>query len=476
MKLLLAVDDVHCAVPCGCQSQLLGQIMHWLSVQILLICIISSYSQPDKQKSNNEGEFHVDQSQWVDPGDMMKYDFASGMTEERGTQTTSHCSCPPNQQFDTPDVDCSKAKDKLSVCKKELALMSKIISRSDGNPKTDAFFRRLSIILINKLSEVQSVISSQDRMAIEFDIDHKFVDRVTKLQLKGVDDATPVASIVDDISDILIPLIRKSRVREQETFWYRHFDHVVAVAAAVCVMILVYLLLQRKMFVVMTISFVISVLWEWRRLYEEEIIRREVTLMSGPAQCRQSWGKFLLNGLASLFLAESSALSSDPCHKYYSSVGVKTILKCNPMLAVQNVIGMFFGGSFALMASYLGEATRNYFTHIPFIWYPFVGAAILVLLIFAMTFSFGYDVRVPFMSLKRSQRSDSEIFRIPAVPKRKQLREPATAAAADASLQINSMSTKKSKQNPPPVKLYLSSDHFPVVRRTQSLNQLHKNW
>lgn len=378
--------------------------MHCLSVHTLFVLSVLSEAVPAEPQTE-DSEFHVDQSRWVDPGDMGKFDFSapSLLTRDAASQTTEQCSCPTDQKFLAPDVDCSKTKEKLATCKKDLAILSKILTKSDGNPKTDAFFRRLSIILTNKLAELYEELTARNDLSIHFVINQKFVDRVRDLQRKGVNETTPVASIVDEVSDILIPLIQKAYLREEDSFWVRNFDHLVVAGGAVIFLILFLLLLQRKVFVVMTISFVISVLWEWRRLYEEEMIKKEVSLMSGPAECGQSWGKFLLNGLSSIFFASSS---SDPCHKYYSSIGVKTILKCNPMLAVQNVAGILSGGSFALLASYSGQATKNFFSHIPFMWYPFVGAAVLLLLIFAMTFSFGYDVRVPFLSLQRNQTPD----------------------------------------------------------------------
>ena len=440
-----------------------------LSIHTVLFFSICACSEPATDNSADEGEFYVDQSKWVDPGDMAKFDFSSAsMTAESGTQTTEQCSCPANQLFDAPDVDCMKTKEKLAACKKDLSVLSKILNKSDGNPKTDAFFRRLAIILTNKLAEMNAAISSPDHLSIQFNINQKFVDRVGHLQRKHVNETTPVASIVDEVSDILIPLIQKSYLREQESFWVRHFDHFVVGGASVSLFILVYLLLQRKIFVVMTMSFVISVLWEWRRLYEEEIIRKEVTLMSGPAECGQSWGTFLMNGLSSLFVMQAD--SSDPCHKYYSSVGVKTILKCNPMLAVQNVVGMLFGGSFALLASYFGKATKNYFSHIPLLWSPFVGSAVLVLLIFAMTFSFGYDVRVPFLSLQRNRRT-ARLHWNP--PLNEDARRPAVNAAHAAPIGDVPANVRMAAATVSLREGGRSRDvhKSPAARRTQSLNQ-----
>lgn len=440
-------------------------MMQWFSVHTFILLFIFACPQPEADKSAEEKEFYVDQSQWEDPGDMAKFDLSRVvMTEERGTQTTAQCSCPSDQQFDAPDVDCIKTKEKLALCKKDLSVLSRILKSSDGNPKTDAFFRRLSIILMNKLAEIHTEISSRTDISIQFNINKKFVERVSHLQRKGVNETTPVAFIVDDVSDILIPLIQKSYLREQESFWVRHFDHAVVAGATTSILILVYLLLQRKVFVVMTILFIISVLWEWRRLYEEEIVRREVRIMSGPVECSEPWHKFLLNGVLSLFLVRAD--SSDPCYNHYSSIGVKTILKCNPMLAVQRVLGMLFGGTFALLASYAGEATTNYFSHIPLFWSPFVGPAVLVLLIFAMTLSFGYDVRVPFLSLQRSQRADRLQWdplrdgRLPAV----NATNAAEIAAVSSSARVATLRTSSGGESCRRRPVHKS----PAVRRTQS--------
>lgn len=378
-------------------SAIMNLVLLILSLCCLPVCI--SGVEPDKEES----DFYQDKSQWIDPGDMLKFESNSVvMTEERGTQTTNQCSCDSSQRFDSPEVDCRKTKQKLATCTKDLSVMTKLLQRTDGNPKTDAFFRRLSIILMNKLSEMQEYMPLTPGVAIQFDLNHKFVQKVSRLIERGVNESTPVASIVDEVSDVVIPLIQKSFVRDRESFWVQYVDHLAIAAAATIVLIFLYLLLQKKIYAVTMTSFLISVLWEWRRLYEEQVVHKELAVMKGPANCGTQWYKYLTSGLLQVF--SFSADSSDPCHKYYSSVGVKTILKCNPLLAVQNVLGMIFGRSLALIAEYAGEATQKYFSHIPWVWTPVVGAAVVFVMVFAMTFSFGYDVRSPFISLTRNSR------------------------------------------------------------------------
>lgn len=376
--------------------------MNCILLILFLSCLwirVESVPEPDR----DESDFYEDKSQWIDPGDMLKFESSSVvMTEERGTQTTDQCSCDSSQRFDSPEVDCKKTKQKLATCTKDLSALTKLMQRTDGNPKTDAFFRRLSIILTNKLTEMQDHMPLTPAVAIQFDLNHKFVQKVSRLIERGVNESTPVALIVDEVSDVVIPLLQKSFVRDRESFWVQYVEHLAIAAASVIVLIFLYLLLQKKVYAVTMTSFLISVLWEWRRLYEEETVRKELTVMKGPANCGTQWHKYLTSGLLQVF--SFSADSSDPCHKYYSSVGVKTILKCNPLLAVQNVLGMIFGRSFAVLAEYAGEATQKYFSYIPWVWTPVVGAAVVVVMVFAMTFSFGYDVRSPFISLTRNSR------------------------------------------------------------------------
>ena len=386
-------------------------MMNRVTIIIIIVIFSNTCAQTVPPDIVDEsGDFYIDQSKWVDPGDMLNFDFSSvAQKEERSTQTTSQCECPVDQKFDAPDVDCSKTKEKLKQCKKDLTNMSRILRHSEGNPKTDAFFKRLVVVLSNKIRDLRLDNSLSPQFTLEFDLSQKFVDRTDQLLSKDLSDQTPVSLIVDDVSDILIPMIQKAYPREQLSFWVRNFDLFVMSIGTVILMLIIRLLLQRRYSVILSLLLLVSVAWEWRRLYEEEVIKKEVTMIKGMSSCN-SPGLFssFLAGIKSLVVFDP-AKPSDPCHEYYASLGVTTILRVNPILAFTNVFGMIFGGSFAILSDYAGKSTSNFFYHVPILLTPLVGIAVTLILVIIVTFSFGYDVRSPFLSLTRNRVNDSTL-------------------------------------------------------------------
>jgi len=377
------------------------QTIGWMLVILLVMTLGLCHSNDD---AKDPLSVKIDRSKYVDPGDMINFDYNKYVRQleeerEREEAIKNIPKCKDSRGITREDYDAVKKE--LLDYKSRVKEMQDIIDNKEGSPRVDAFFKRLANVLSNRgiVLQEEVALTSGKSIQLQFALSDKIMERLRDLTSISLEDKPP-AKYVDQVSDILIPLINKSYVTPRESFWIRHFDSVAVFAIVLFLLLISLMIIQHKFKTVLVFLLFLSTVWEWKRLYEEEVAKDRNRDTTGNKVCAQSsykdWVQSLIYGTASLIGYTAKAESTlDQCNTYYSD---KTILRVNPGLAISNVIGYFIGETFSNLASYAGKGYQNFFYHIPLFWTPVILALLFGLIFILLVFKYGYGIRTPLFS------------------------------------------------------------------------------
>ena len=358
----------------------------------------------------------IDRSKYVDPGDLGSFDYnryLNKIEEDLKAEVNPTQSCKESGDIISRE-EYTRLREELTSVKQELQSYKDMMDKTQVcSLRVNSFFQRLAKVLANRGLRLKDEISLSS--ILKYHVSRKTIDRLQELKvLLDRDPNTPTSKYVDQVSDILIPLINKSYVEPEDSFWIRHFDSVTAVSLILVSLLVTYLVVLHRFKTVLAMVFLVSVVWEWKKLYEEEVSRQLSSTKLQSCQAKSSmesvnaYVKSFWTGIQSLVMITAHADSGDNrCHDYYSSLGVKTILKVNPSMAVSNVLGSTFGNTLSILSKYSGQGFQNFFAHVPLLWTPIVLPLLVVVLVVVLVFLCGYDIRTPLLSLRRSTHGPS---------------------------------------------------------------------
>lgn len=357
----------------------------------------------DPKRDPNDDPLKIDRSNYIDPGDMFNFEYGQ-ILRQREEELKNILTQPSKCDSSIEDKDAeelNRTKEQLLECQDELKSLKEALDNKEDYPRLQAFFGRLVKVILKKHSIIKGRLDGNNDPVLQFVITPKFLDSLEKLS-DIYETRKSSSKCVEDVLGILEMLLNKSYVDERESFWIRHFDTIVGIFLAVAAIVACHVvLIQRRVFPVIFLVFIISCIWEWKRLYEEEVRQRQQRVIQGPPEgCSSAWYTLFLRGFQSLFIAHADG--GDPCTSYYSTFGESILLNVNPASAIANVISLIVGGFFSSMSDHMGKGIMKFFSHIPLFWYPFAAVLFVVLTTVLLVFLCGYNIRTPLFSLTRS--------------------------------------------------------------------------
>jgi len=147
------------------------------------------------------------------------------------------------------------------------------------------------------------------------------------------------------------------------------------------------------MFILVCVSFIASIPWEWMRLYKEALARKVATKMTAPSDCFQEKMSYL--SLVKYWLQDTFSFSDNECIKYYNAEIVDPIYEVTPGQAVAAAASRILFHPMLVLSEHVGKCFKLIFSEVPVQWQPFVFIAIFLLVLLFL----GIEISGPLMQI-----------------------------------------------------------------------------
>ncbi|KAL3889950.1 hypothetical protein ACJMK2_002265 [Sinanodonta woodiana] len=147
---------------------------------------------------------------------------------------------------------------------------------------------------------------------------------------------------------------------------------------------------------VIGVSMLMSVPWEFVRLYKMKVAEKVTVVQSGiPPGCipeQMTFQQMLHSWLHWLF-----SWDTDPCEKYHRSLLVDPLWEIPPLLVVTTAFVHCILHPIELLFSGMGRAFRLFFKEIPAQWQPIMLVVLMIFLLLFLVMLFDYGIHFPFL-------------------------------------------------------------------------------
>eukprot|EP00111_Clytia_hemisphaerica_P020834 TCONS_00061441-protein len=160
------------------------------------------------------------------------------------------------------------------------------------------------------------------------------------------------------------------------------------------------------------VVFVISVCWEYYRMYKMALAKKTASTMQLPKPPEQCLPVEKISELDALLIwfKDRFTLADDECVKYHENLLVDPFWEVSPMMAISVCLARFFLEPLKLCASAFGESFRLLFKEIPIQWQPFVFITLVLLTSLVILTHAGLEIWTPLIRLGfRPRKNDNTL-------------------------------------------------------------------
>ncbi|EDO45108.1 predicted protein [Nematostella vectensis] len=168
---------------------------------------------------------------------------------------------------------------------------------------------------------------------------------------------------------------------------------------------------QQFLYLMVTF-FMLSIPWEWFRLYKVAFVTKQVELMKKmPKHCKPDHELGVFESI-SIWWQGSFTFSDDTCTKYQEALLVDPLWEVTPSMAVSVTITRFFIKPLEYVAEAFGKSFRALFKEVPVQWQPFMFILVALLLVLILLFITGVHINFPFLQIGVGRGPEGNIGRL----------------------------------------------------------------
>ena len=165
------------------------------------------------------------------------------------------------------------------------------------------------------------------------------------------------------------------------------------------------------------ISFILSIPWEWYRMYCVAFAKKQSELMMTdfPAECKPSKEISMLTSI-SIFFADKltwNGNANEVCGKYHENLLVDAIWEVSPLHAISVCISRFFFEPMKIFSKTIGVCFRLFFSEIPLQWQPFLFIAAVFLTALVIFAASGLRIETPLLKISTNNRREIQYIQHP---------------------------------------------------------------
>ncbi|KAK3747284.1 hypothetical protein QZH41_016852 [Actinostola sp. cb2023] len=353
---------------------------------LLLLVLLLSFAAISCQEDEETTAESMSTSNWVDPHNMVD-------DNPRYPK--------PNSKSSRDSITSAFAniQDELRDCKQRL---QSYIYSTQGPikevPSCDTpYLKQIVRVLLGATSNVnpytEVVLNAENREILRVFLDDK--------------------ANIHDVTAILIDNITNKTLADslKESYWNTIAEHFnggnIILIVTIMLMILTVVVFEmrtrmtarQQFFTLLVVSFVISLPWEWVRMYKKEFAAKQSLMMKNiEKHCRTDHELGFSESL-SLWWKSSFTFGDTSCSKYQEALLVDPIFEVAPSMAVSVTITRFIVQPFEHIADATGRSFRVLFQHLPIQWQPVMFLACLVVVILCLILISGIRISTPLFQI-----------------------------------------------------------------------------
>ncbi|XP_030068377.1 uncharacterized protein LOC115476245 [Microcaecilia unicolor] len=121
----------------------------------------------------------------------------------------------------------------------------------------------------------------------------------------------------------------------------------------------------------LALCMILTVPWEWVRLYQIEVAKKMAVLSEGFAKnCNSENPSFW--EMVRICLSWHFAWANDSCEVYYRALMVNPFWEVTPLMAISSAVSRIIVHPLELLSQEMGKSLRNVMKEVPSQWQPFV--------------------------------------------------------------------------------------------------------
>ncbi|XP_065657315.1 chloride channel CLIC-like protein 1 isoform X2 [Hydra vulgaris] len=168
---------------------------------------------------------------------------------------------------------------------------------------------------------------------------------------------------------------------------------------------------RRNIILIIFFCFVLSIPWEWYRMYKSALSKKTATSLKDiPHECTPN--KITAWNNIRLWFKGLISTTPDQCAMYYESILVDPIWEVSPLMAASTSLSRFCGEPLKHLAATSGECFKLFFNEIPMQWQPIVFTASFILLIVLIFSLSGFEISTPLLRIGSKNTDVSKIKQI----------------------------------------------------------------
>lgn len=143
-------------------------------------------------------------------------------------------------------------------------------------------------------------------------------------------------------------------------------------------------------------AFLISIPWEYVRLFQIEVAKRMAVMEKGvPKECYPD--KMTISQSIRYWLLMQLSWQHDPCEKYHKALLVDPLWEITPLMVVSSVVTRSLLHPVELFFSGIGKSFKLFFNEIPAQWQPVMLITMTIIFILTAVMVCGYKITLPLL-------------------------------------------------------------------------------
>jgi len=312
-----------------------------------------------------------------------------------------------SKEYQKREIHCSQKQFKRLASKLKECEASVIQNEQYSVLSGLTFFRQLMRAFKDKMRPLEN---EEHKYGIELMM---FEEDYTKLRDLLDEESPDSKQLLDIITEAFQPLSRSSYAQFKGFLTTQNLVLVLAsfLAAYVIHQLVAYPMhLMGKMVYLFMCVFIVSVCWEYYRMYKVALAEKTANIMklpTPPEQCSPIGKLSELDALL-IWVKDRFTFADDECVKYHENLLVDPLWEVSPIVAISVCASRFLLEPMKLCASSLGQCFRLFFKEVPLQWQPvlFITGVCLVVL-FILTHA-GLEIWTPLLRLGFKTRVNVE--------------------------------------------------------------------
>lgn len=350
---------------------------------IIIYCVVVFYlglPVSGERLSSDDDTFDMKATRkdWVDHGDMFNYDPSirgSKIKKELdNVNQLKHTSCPT--------CECDETQRLLNKCYQDLKYEKKETEEINCDKLGNIALRKIVTLLYNNFKNIHI----NDSELLLLPADHEsFLHNMEKF-VNAIDDHSSDCIYLYDLEKPFEEVFQRIRIKsissEPLNIWKISPESFKIIYVALILLTIASVLSifgQTKFFFSGLLVFICCYIWEWHRLYQTEIAKRQHTL-DKTRHCENvstgvSWTRYILS-----YFTSTISFKKPECSDYYKATFVDPFFEITPGLVIVETIDKFVSRPMQLVAKSFGICITEFNSELPALWIiPFSLLAFLLI-------------------------------------------------------------------------------------------------